>query len=221
MEAQNELNGIIDGKSEFVFIHSKRKRIADITQFVFWTLIGLAFIIIGIVLQSQSLFLRITLIVAGTILIFTFLESFIAKFTNKIILDSENLKMRDIFKWKQVSWKEIESIELDRRESRSKDGEVKKRVTMMKVNIGNDDFLLYPLFKYTADDSNTIVEMILAYFEQNKGVSLDEKRLGESNEKERFIKETPEEFEERINLQIPQRVQDFEIEEETEKNEDT
>ena len=67
MEAQNELSGIKDGKSEFVFIHSKRKRIVDITQFVFWTLIGLAFIIIGIVLQSQSLFLRITLIVAGTI----------------------------------------------------------------------------------------------------------------------------------------------------------
>ena len=218
MNEQDDTSEKINGKSEFVFTHSKRKRTVDIIQFVFWALIGLAFIIIGIVLQYQNLFLRITLIVAGTILIFTFLESFIAKFTNKIILNSKTMKMRDIIKWNEIAWENIISIELDRRETKSKDGELKKRVTMMKINTSDEDYILYPLFKYTAEDSNSIVEMILVYYEQNKGVSLDEKTMGEEKTKERFVEETPEELEERINLQIPQRVQDFELVEETKED---
>ncbi|NHJ04342.1 MAG: hypothetical protein EAX90_05935 [Candidatus Heimdallarchaeota archaeon] len=204
---------IIDGQSEMVITHSKKKKINDILLFVIWTLIGSFFIVVGILLTNQSIFLRILSIVAGSILIISFFESFLVKLTNKIILNPVEIRMRNIFRWNTMSWDKITSIELDKKSSTSRNNEIRKRITIIKINGLDDEFILYPLFKFSANEADNIVELIKGYYNIIRNVDLDEIIIGAEKEITSTT-ESPEDLEQRLNLQIPLRVEDYEIEEE-------
>lgn len=209
---------IIDGQSEIIITHSKKKKINDILLFIIWTLIGSFFVVVGILLKNQSIYLRILSIVAGSILIISFFESFLVKLTNKIILNPLEIRMRNIFKWNTMSWDKITSIELDKKSSTTRKNEIRKRITIMKINGLDDEFILYPLFKFSTHEADNIVELIKGYYNIIRNVDLNEIIIGAEKEITNTT-ESPEELEEKLNLQIPLRVEDYEIEERKEETE--
>jgi len=203
---------IIDGKSEIIITHSKKKKINDILLFILWTLIGSFFIVVGILLKNQSLFLRILSIIVGSILIISFFESFLVKLTNKIILNPVEIRMRNFFRWNALSWDKVSSIELDTKSSTTRKNEIRKRITIMKINGLDDEYILYPLFKFTANEADNIVDLIKGYYKIIRNIDLDEIIIGSEKEITNTA-ELPDELEERLDLQIPLRVEEYEIEE--------
>lgn len=203
---------IIDGKSEIIITHSKKKKINDILLFILWTLIGSFFIVVGILLKNQSLFLRILSIIVGSILIISFFESFLVKLTNKIILNPVEIRMRNFFRWNALSWDKVSSIELDTKSSTTRKNEIRKRITIMKINGLDDEYILYPLFKFAANEADNIVDLIKGYYKIIRNIDLDEIIIGSEKEITNTA-ELPDELEERLDLQIPLRVEEYEIEE--------
>jgi len=85
--------------------------------------VGTIAIVFGAVFNDQSLFFRITLIIFGSVVLLIYLESFVSIMMCTIVLSSEGIRLRSYFRWDELKWDEISSIELERKNARLTKGE--------------------------------------------------------------------------------------------------
>lgn len=212
---KNEI--IVDGKSEMIITHSKKRILIELLFFLFWAAIGIALIVFGSLLISESLGLRIPIIVIGSLILIIFFESFLAKLTNRIILNQEEIKTRVFIRWFSLAWSEIDTIEIEKRASSVMKRDRSPRTIMMKFTSNGEYRILYPLFRFVADEAENIVVLIKEYYKANRGIELNEKAVNFSGEKELDSSNDSDENrsfnpEQDIESQIPPRVEDYEIE---------
>ncbi|MFW9922767.1 MAG: hypothetical protein ACFFDW_05695 [Candidatus Thorarchaeota archaeon] len=211
MDAEKE-TFVIDGKSEYIITHAKKRKMIEFLFFLFWAALGSIFIVIGSIFSNQSVALRIVSIVAGSIIVLIFFESFFSKLTNKIVLDDKMIKTRSYFFWTTLNLDEITSIEIEKKASEIMKKDATQRITILKINSVNS-YILYPIYRFTAKEAENIVEIIKLYYRANIGSELKEVSLTNDSETKTVSGEMSEAM---IDSQIPPRVESFEVEDEKE-----
>lgn len=212
---------IVDGQSELIITHSKKRILIEIAFFLFWAAIGITLIVFGSRLVGFSeLGLGIPMIIIGIFFVIVFFESFLAKLTNKIILNQKGIKTRIFIKWYSLSWIEIDAFEIEKRASSVMRSNWSSRITIMKIISNSGDQILYPLFRFTVDEAENIVILIKDYFKANRGIELNEKIIKFSGKKEFEPTNDSDEnhslrIENEIESQVPPRVEEYEIEDDT------
>ena len=208
---ENEM--IIDGKSEMIITHSKNRILIELLFFIFWAAIGTALIVVGSILVEESLGLRIPSIVIGSLIIIIFFESFLARLTNKIILKEDEIKTRIFFSWESLPWSEIQTIEVEKRSPDILNSRKPPRITILKFFADGEEALIYPMFRFIPSEAENIIDLIKAYFKANRGIELNEKIINFAKGKN--ADEQAASLEEEIESQIPPKVEDYEVEDET------
>ena len=208
---ENEI--IIDGKSEMIIAHSKNRILIELLFFIFWAAIGTALIVVGSILVEESLGLRIPSIVIGSLIIIIFFESFLARLTNKIILKEDEIKTRIFFSWESLPWSEIQTIEVEKRSPDILNSRKPPRITILKFFADGEEALVYPMFRFNPSEAEKIIDLIKAYFKANRGIELNEKIVNFAKGKN--ADEQAASLEEEIESQIPPKVEDYEVEDET------
>ncbi len=213
---KNEIT--VDGKSEMIITHTKKRILIELVFFLFWGGIGIALIVFGSMLvEISNLGLGIPMIIIGSFIFIIFFESFLSKLTNKIILNKGEIKTRAFIRWFSLSWSEIESFEIEKRASSVLRSNWSSRITIMKIISTSEKQILYPLYRFNAAEAENIVILIKDYFKANRGIELNEKTIKFSGKKEFEPSSDSDEnhslnLEKDIESQIPPRVKEYEIE---------
>ncbi len=194
----------IDGTKTFQ--HSTKRRIIELSLFLFFLAVGILIIIFGAVFTDQGLFFRISLIIIGSIITILYLESFLSTINNKIILSKEGLKFRSYFNWQYIEWKNLQSIEYEERQARFPKKEIQKtRIINLEFKLNENDKLTFPIHKFRVKEAEQIIsELQKIYHEMH----------GKKHEKSTEIKNKTPITDEEIDAQIPPKVDDSEIESE-------
>ncbi len=212
---ENEI--IVDGKSEMIITHSKKRILIELAFFLFWSAIGTTLIVFGSkFIYSAELGLGIPMIVIGSFFVVIFFDSFLSKLTNRIILNQNGIQTRVHIGWSSLSWKEIEALEIEKRASSLMKNDRSSRITILKIVSNNEKQIIYPMFRFHAIESENIVSLIKEYFKINRDIELNEKTIKFSGNDEfeptnNSDKNHSSNLEDKIESQIPPRVEDYEI----------
>ncbi|NHJ88102.1 MAG: hypothetical protein FK734_21735 [Asgard group archaeon] len=201
---------IIQQNDEQIIIgHSNRRKLIETSFFILFCAIGIFAIVFGFLFAEESLYFRIPLIIIGFAIILLYLEAITSIFSNKIVLNKNEIKVRLYFKWQQIEWSKIKCINLEKKNaSRKSDTKIEKYISIELVNF-NDEIILYPLFKFRAYESVMIVEAINNFFQISKAGELNSISLSDITlaPKAKTIEMTNEE----IDKMIPPKVEDYEV----------
>lgn len=164
----------IDEETEVIVTHSKRSKTKELIACIFWSIIGIGFIVIGAILVDESILLRIVAILAGSLLFLIFLESYISKLTNKIIINQEEIKFRRLFKWEKLSWDNVKSIEVEKRSTAFKRNENNQKLIILKLIADEENCILFPLHRFDREEADKILDLIKLYYRKHCGSELEE-----------------------------------------------
>jgi len=167
---------IIDGKNEVTIKHSQSKILMETLYFIFWIAVGCLSIVVGALTVNQSLAFRIIFMVLGVGFVLLFLVPFLSVLLNKLILTETEIRVRNYFKWETLAWSNLSLIQLERRsQSLTQTDDIPKTTLVEFVPEDDTVPLLFPLFRYKAEEAEQIVDIIKEYFQKNQGIALNEK----------------------------------------------
>lgn len=185
---------IIDGKNEVTIKHSQSKILMETLYFIFWIAVGCLSIVVGVLTVNQSLAFRIIFMVLGVGFVLLFLVPFLSVLLNKLILTETEIHVRNYFKWETLAWSNLSLIQLERRsQPLTKINDIPKTTLVEFVPKDDTVPLLFPLFRYKAEEAEQIVDIIKEYFQKNQGVALNEKIISSKKDLEVEEEEPSEE----------------------------
>ncbi|MBN1330422.1 MAG: hypothetical protein JXA54_13190 [Candidatus Heimdallarchaeota archaeon] len=187
-----------------IYQHSNKRKIIELSFFLFFLLIGIILILFGAIFTDQGLFFRISLIVIGSIITVIYLESFLSVLMNKIVISEKGIDFRSYFNWHFIDWKELIAIEYEERRIRfHKSEEQSARITNLEFKLAENKIYLFPIYKFRAKEAEQIVNSLQSIYHEIHGKNPEVSP--------KIIKELPITDDE-INAQIPPKVEDSEIE---------
>ena len=186
----NDDNLMIDGKKEITISHSRSKILLETLYFLFWITVGCLSIVIGVLTVNQSLVFRIIFMVLGVGFVLLFLVPFLSVLLNKLILTETEIRVRNYFKWETLAWSNLATLQLERRSQTTSRNDDASRTTLVEfVPEDDSESLIFPLFRYKTDEADNIVEIIKEYFQENQGVTLNERIVSSKKNLEEDEKE--------------------------------
>lgn len=192
--------------------HSRRRRITELVFLLMFLAVGTIAIVFGSVFNTQTVFFRVTLIIFGSVVLLIYSESFTSIIMCKIIIDSEGIKLRSYFKWSELKWAEISSIEIEKKNTRVAKGEKIAKYTLLELIDFDENSILFALFRFRVKETEQIVEIIRESFAKSQGKELSITEIKISKDEAPVKSKEPITVEE-IESQIPPKVEDFEVDE--------